>query len=102
MPSESVAFVGTASASSAHDDKHAAEMAFKPQQGSRNPWCSGTRPGAVPQVVWFQFENDFVLTKIGFSSRIHAEGEIFQAPKEFEVRLVNEAKLRGLDNAGID
>ena len=99
IPFESVAFVGTAKASSAHDDKHAAEMAFKPRQGSRNPWCSGN---GLPQDVWFQFENDFVLTKIGFSSRIHTEGKIFQAPREFEVRLVNEAKLRGLDNAGID
>ena len=88
MPSESVAFVGTAKASSEHNDDHAAKMAFKPQQGSSNPWCSGN---GLPQDVWFQFENDFVLTKIGFSSRIHAEGEIFQAPKEFEVRLVNEA-----------
>ena len=50
-------------------------------KGKRWPWCSN-KAKSFPAQIWFRFDTDITITKIGFSSR-RDNGE--QAPKKFDV-----------------
>ena len=61
------------------------ENAFRPGiQTEPNPRPGWSSAGVFPQIVWFQFEEQKTLTKIGFSTRAN-EPTVSQAPKKFEV-----------------
>ena len=61
------------------------ENAFRPGiQTEPNPRPGWSSAGVFPQIVWFQFEEQKTLTKIGFSTRSN-EPTVSQAPKRFEV-----------------
>ena len=69
-------YVGKAHASSAYLP---AQNALHPEAIKKSPWMSER---GFPQSVWFQFEEQKFLTKIGFSSDWY---DVNRAPKKFEV-----------------
>ena len=86
IPFRSIPFDGIANATSQLNRAHGIDNAFRYSPGpniSMAPWCTKTIVNREkPGQIWFQFEKEITLSKIGFSSR---NGYPEQLPKKFQV-----------------
>ena len=77
IPYQPMTYIGKPYASSGHSNRPA-KHAFRRETDESRAWTSN---GAFPHFVWFEFEENKTLTKIGFSSDRRKNW----APKKFEV-----------------